>query len=216
MIFKMASLCRNSIVRQCHIIHLAQRLCASDLLARHAHTVGRNLLPTVCSRLDKEVQIPQLQQRAIHLTKGMLKKHKFDPHLYERVNVLDYAGHFVIECEMLVLIEFCTKFSRFTYEKLEVNEANERTGKPHVNPDHEVYQLKEKRALDEDSKDRKTVKMNMKELVTFKVEKVIQELFNHGSVTLQYRPVRLLLTLSNTGLIYSMHFKDHSLSNSWS
>lgn len=189
----MASLCRSHVIKQLQRMQFLKNARMYESLIKLPPAVcGTTSASLTCNQLEGRVQPLHLQHRYIHQSPALLKKHKFDPHMYEKVNVLDTDGHFVIECELLVLKEFCNKFSRFTYEQLKKEDIAAVAGKQHLNPSLQVHQLKEKHALEENPKHRKIIKMNMKELMDFKVEKVIQELFNNGSVTLQYQSVGLL------------------------
>lgn len=190
----MALFRRSHIIRQLHGTSFLQKTQNYESWTKQAPAVCRTAChKTVPYPFEKRIQSSSQQQRCIHQTSIVLKKQKFDPHIYEKVNILDTQGHFVAECELLVLKEFCTKFNRFTYEQLTKEEAEHMAGKQHLNPGLQVQQLKEKHDVADGAKHRKTVKMNMKELEDFKVQKVIQELLSHGSVTLQYRSVCTVL-----------------------
>lgn len=198
----MAGLSRN-LVRRCFGLH--------QLCVRSAPCITSMNLPKdfTSNRLKDTYCIQFTATRHFHQTVVLTKKQKFDPAMYEKVYVFDPSGHFLMECEHLVLKKFCHRIHRFQCEKLESAELSEFATKHNLKTDQDFFQIKEKFSLedkeDEHEKNVKTyhakqkvekhvkiVRANMKDQVQeFQIEKVIDELFNHGSVALRYKPVRV-------------------------
>lgn len=187
----MAGLCRNLSKQYCFFKNLQRPLfCGATL--RQRTVVDKHFTDAYPIIRMNENMVCQNSRRNFHSTASLLKKHKFDASLYEKVYVVDISGNLITHCEFLVLKKFCTRFNRFSFELLESSDAREVATKHNLKEMSPFYQLKEKCTVDgmDMEKYKKIVKMNLKaSLVSFQMKKLLEELVNHGSVTLKFRNV---------------------------